>query len=239
MDNTYKSYLQSLHLWIHDMEATLQRGLQFVITSEAVNGTRQLINAIASCIQKDYPFYANELYVIADVLFLQAPNPLVPIALNSTAYGELVLIEKHLRLEPINMQFWNYIHPRICKVSRSLYADGHFSSAAKNAMIEVETRLRELFRELKPNATEPPKIGEIIGALLTENGVYHFVDTATTSGKDYRRGIQAMFEGAFAAYRNPALHKNLNSSQQRTIEQIVLASQLMYVLDNDSKLASI
>lgn len=232
MDNTHKSYLQSLHLWIHDTEAALQRGFQLVISNDTMNGTRQLITAIANCIQNDYPFYANELYQIADVLFLQSPNPLIPIAINSTAYGELVLIEKHLSAEPINVQFWSYIHPRICDVARSLYVDGHFSSAAKNAMVEVEARLRELFRELKPNTKEPAKVGDIIGALLTEGGAYHFVDTSTTSGKDFRRGIQAMFEGALAAYRNPASHKNLNRSQQRTIEQIVLASQLMYVLDN-------
>lgn len=232
MDTAYKSYLQSLHLWIHDMEVALQRGSQLVITNDAINGTRQLITAIAGCIQSDYPFYANELYLIANVLFLQSSNPLVPIAINSTAYGELVLIEKHLSAEPINMQFWSYIHPRICGVSLSLYADGHFSSASKNAMIELETRLRELFRELKPTAKEPAKVGEIMGALLSEDGAYRFVDTSTQSGKDYRRGVYAIFEGAFAAYRNPASHENLNHSQQRAIEQIVLASQLMYILDN-------
>ncbi len=231
MDTTYKSHLQSLHLWIHDMEAALQRGLQFVITNETVNGTRQLIKTLASYIQNDYPFYANELHVIANVLFLRSPNPMLPIAMNSTAYGELVLIEKHLSSEPINMQFWSHVHPRICNVSRSLYADGHFSSAAKNAMVEVEERLRELFRELKPNAKEPAKVGEVIGALLTEDGAYHFVDTSTTSGKNYRRGIQAMFEGALTAYRNPESHKNLPHSQRESLEEIVLASQLMYVLD--------
>lgn len=234
MDITYKSYLQSLHLWIHDMESTLQRGLQFVITDEAVIGTRQLINAIAGCIQDDYPFFASELYLIANVLFLQSPNPLIPITLNSTAYGELALIEKQLSAEPINMQFWSYVHPRICNVSRSLYADGHFSSAAKNAMVEVESRLRELFRTLKPNAKEPAKVGDVIGALLTEDGAYHFIDTTTTSGKDYRRGIQAMFEGALAAYRNPKSHENLPHSKRESFEEIVLASQLMYVLDAES-----
>ena len=57
-------------------------------------------------------------------------------------------------------------------------------------MKEVETRLRELFIEFKPGEAEPSKIGNIIGALLSENGAYQFVDISTPSGKDYRRGIQ-------------------------------------------------
>ena len=44
---------------------------------------------------------------------------------------------------------------------------------------------------------------------LSENGAFKFCDTTTTSGRDYRRGIQSLFEGIMAAYRNPAAHANL------------------------------
>lgn len=228
MDASYKGYLQSLNMWVHDIEAALQRSRRFIITKDAINGTRQLISAIAGCIVADYPFYANELAIISDVLFVEWNGE---ITLNSTAYGELVLIEKQLSSEPINMQFWSHIHPRVRNISFSLYADGHFASAAEKAVKEVEDRLRELFRELKPNSVEPSKVGDIIGALLSENGAYHFADTTTVSGKDYRRGMQSIFEGALAAYRNPESHKNLPRSQRESLEEIVLASQLMYVLD--------
>lgn len=77
----------------------------------------------------------------------------------------------------------------------------------------------------------PAKVGDIIGALLTENGAYYFADLSTVSGKDYYRGIHALFEGIFAAYRNPSSHKNIPCTKREAMEQIVLASQLMYVLD--------
>ena len=96
----------------------------------------------------------------------------------------------------------------------------------------METRLRELFVELKPSATVPAKVGDLIGALLIENGAYHFCDTSTQSGKDYRRGIQSLFEGGMAAYRNPSAHENQTLSKDKALEQIMLASQLMKVLDN-------
>ena len=53
----------------------------------------------------------------------------------------------------------------------------------------MESRLREKFSELKPGAAVPPKIGDVIGALMSEKCAFNFCDTTTTSGRDYRRGI--------------------------------------------------
>ena len=120
---------------------------------------------------------------------------------------------------------------RDVNVSRELFVDGHCSAAAEKAIKEVESRLREKFSELKPGAAVPSKIGDVIGALMSENGAFKFCDTTTTSGRDYRRGIQSLFEGIMAAYRNPAAHANLQYEKREAMEQIMLASQLMYVLD--------
>ena len=151
--------------------------------------------------------------------------------LNQAAFGELVIIIRHIEAEPVVVQFWSAIHPRIVNVSHELYADGHCSTAAEKAVKEVESRLREKFSELKPNAAVPSKIGDVIGALISENGAFKFCDTTTTSGRDYRRGIHSLFEGIMAAYRNPAAHANLQYEKREAMEQIMLASQLMYVLD--------
>ena len=91
--------------------------------------------------------------------------------------------------------------------------------------------MREKFAELKPGTSVPSKVGDIIGALLRDNGVFKFCDTSTTSGKNYRRGIQSLFEGTMAAYRNPSAHANLQYDRREALEQIMLASQLMFVLD--------
>lgn len=104
-------------------------------------------------------------------------------------------------------------------------------SSLEKAMKELETRLRELFQQLKPDAGIPAKIGDVIGTLLGDNGAFCFYDTSTTSGKDQRRGVKSLFDGVFAAYRNPAAHANLLYTKREAIEQIMLASQLMYILD--------
>jgi uncharacterized protein (TIGR02391 family) len=124
------------------------------------------------------------------------------------------------------------IHPRIVGIAKEEYLDGHYVSAVNRCFVEIETRLRELFKNLKPGVTVPGKVGDLIGALLSEEGAYHFCDTSTQSGRDYRKGIKLLFEGSMAAYRNPSSHENLELSKEEAMEQIVLASQLMKVLDN-------
>ena len=228
MNLPYQNELYELQKWIDSTNANLQ--VQFSHTPHEIHLVHQWINAIATRIQPDYPFYASTLPRIASILF-QATG-IGAATLNYVAFGELVIIIRHITSEPIAIQFWSEIHPRIINVSHSLYLDGHWSAAAEKAVKEVEVRLREKFTELRPGAAVPSKIGDIIGALISENGAFKFCDTTTPSGKDYRRGIQFLFEGIMAAYRNPAAHANLQYSKREALEQIMLASQLLFVLDN-------
>lgn len=227
----YENELYELRKWLDNTNATLN--MQYIHSPLEIQRVLQWIDAIARGIQTDYPFYAAELPKIANILFRQ--NEWNAIFLNPAAFGELVIIIRHIETAPVVVQFWSEIHPRIVNVSRELYVDGHCSVAAEKAVKEVEARLREKFSELKTDVTVPSKIGDVIGALISENGAFKFCDTTTTSGKDYRRGIQSLFEGIMAAYRNPAAHANLQYEKREAMEQIMLASQLMYVLDKSSQ----
>ena len=220
----YENALYELRKWIDLTNANLN--MQFLHLPYEI---QQWIRAIAMGIQSDYPFYAAALPRIANILFQS--NGMGAVFVNPVAFGELVIIIRHIGAEPAVVQFWSEVHPRIVNVSRELYMDGHCSTAAEKAVKEVESRLREKFTELKPDATAPAKIGDVIGALISENGAFKFCDTTTASGKDYRRGIYSLFEGIMAAYRNPAAHANLQYEKREALEQIMLASQLMYVLD--------
>ena len=139
-------------------------------------------------------------------------------------------IIKHIRAETINQRVWQDIHPNISRVSKDLFCDGHFAAAAEIAIKEVETQMRILFKQYNPTAVDPKDAASLIGALLSENGLHKFCDTSNTSGRNYRKGIQQIFEGAFSAYRNPTMHQNLPYTQREALEQITLASQMMYIL---------
>lgn len=229
MKTTYENELRSLRSWISNVNNELLFGRPAVIDSVSADNTCYQIKAVANGIEVEYPFYTKELKNISMNLFKNTVYGVV--SLNNAAFGELFIIIHHITQEPVDTAIWREIHPRIAEISQSLFGDGYYDSATEKAVKEVETRLRELFQELKPNAVVPAKVGDIIGALLTENGAYHFADLSTVSGKDYCRGIQFLFEGIFAAYRNPSAHKNIPCTKRESIEQIMLASQLMYILD--------
>lgn len=229
MKNTYTNEISELQRWVEYTNENLRTGFLFLFTEAEVQMVCQRIHDITMQISDEYPFYASEFPVIMRTLF--SGNTMSGFKLNPAAFGELFIITKQLVSEPINAQFWANIHPRIIRISRALFCDGHFDSAAEKAVREIETRLRELFCVLKPGTAVPTKVGDIIGALLSESGAFRFCDTSSVSGKDYRRGVKSLFEGVFTAYRNPAAHANLPCSKREAIEQITLASQLMYILD--------
>lgn len=229
MKTTYENELRNLRSWINNVNNELSFGRPAVIDPVSADNTCYQINVVANEIEEEYPFYTKELKNISTNLFKSSAYGMI--SLNSAAFGELFIIIKHIAQEPIDITFWREIHPRIAEISQSLFCDGYYDSAAEKAVKEVESRLRELFHVLKPGITVPVKVGDIIGALLSENGAYQFADLSTASGKDYRRGIYSLFEGLFAAYRNPSAHENLPCTKREAMEQIMLTSQLIYVLD--------
>lgn len=231
MKGTYENNLNKLSSWVDDTNNKLSKGEIILLDSCSANTICKQISAVANGIEEEYPFYAVQLGNIVVRLF-DYPAYGGPL-LNSMIFGELSIIVRHIVQEPVNLSFWKNIHPRIIRISKNLFCDGYYDTAAERAVKEVESRLRELFQILKPGNAVPCRVGNIIGALISEEGAYHFVDLSTPSGKDYRRGIQSLLEGIFAAYRNPAAHGNVPCTERGAIEQITLASQLMYVLDKE------
>lgn len=223
--------LEELNRWILNTDNQLRFYQSLLFQHKEVNQVINLVDKVANSVRSDYPFYASEMPQIVRNVFhqIQMGN----YAFNSAAFGELYIIVKHLHSEPQDSSVWSMIHPRIAEIAKEEYFDGHYASAANRSFVEVETRLRELFVELKSDVSVPAKVGDIIGALLSDSGAYNFCDTSTQSGKDYRKGIKLLFEGAMSAYRNPSSHENKVLAKEEAFGQIVVASQLMKVLDND------
>ena len=229
MRTPYSTTLNELIRWINNADGQLRTGLNLMHMIQEVQSVTALITALSGNIKVEYPFYAQMLPKISSVLFLNAG--MGAYRLNAAAFGQLVLIVRHVEAEPVDIRFWENVHPRVTRISRELYCNGHYDSAAEKAIKEVETCLREKFTELKPGVPAPSKIGDIIGALLSDNGIFQFCDTSTQSGKDHRKGIKLLIEGFISAYRNPSAHANLTCTKREALEQITLASQLIYILD--------
>lgn len=224
MRRNYQDSLDELWRWMNNVK---QDSYAFTITQYPQNVSNVIahIRIVADGIQVEYPYYTAALHDVTRRLF--TPYGMI----NVPTFAEACFIIQHIKNEPANSALWIEIHPRIVTVSRNEFDDQHYDSAAGKAIKEVEVRLRELFRQVKPDQKEPRAVVDCIGALLGENGALKLADCSTESGKNYTRGVKAIFEGAFAAYRNPQMHGNIPYTRRESFEQIVLASQMMYVLD--------
>lgn len=232
MKVAYERELFAIKDWIQRTNVQLSTGALPAFLQNDCWKIKNDLQTISTNIQYEYLFYSRELLEIKDRLFSSPQPPYGMMLLNSAAFGELFIIIKHISSEPTNTRFWQDIHPRIIAVSKNLFCDGHFAAACESAIKEVETRMRELFKEGKPHSTIPKDAAGLIGALLSDNGFYQFCDTSEISGANFRKGVRSIFEGAFMAYRNPSMHANLTCSQRESFERIVLASQMMNILTN-------
>ena len=218
----YEQELHVLQNWMNDVNRFYFQNPQ-PVSSAVIIDIRNSINILADKIGNGNPFYANKLKEIWRSLF--SPNAQGYYYINNFAYGQLLLIIENISNEPSLFCFWSEIHPRICKVAYSLFADGHYSNASDSAVKEIEVRLKEKYHELKPDTVCPSSTSSVIGALFSDKGSFKFCDGSNESGKNYRRGIHELFEGIITAYRNPSAHGNLQYSKREAIERIMLASQ--------------
>lgn len=230
MKVAYKGQLDAIDQWLRDINNKLTMGISPTFLLNDCQKMQTDLREVAKKIKHEYPFYSQTLPGIGDNLFRPDPFSYGLMALNVAAFGELFIIVQHLVREPVDMRFWQDIHPRIIEVSKELFCDGHFAAASESAIKEVETRMRELFKEEKPNSPIPKDAAGLIGALLSDNGFYQFCDTSEISRANFRKGVKSIFEGAFMAYRNPSMHANLTCSQREAFERIVQASQMMGIL---------
>ena len=106
----YQNELYELRKWIDNTNANLSLQLQFFRTQQEIQIVKQLIITIAAEIQVEYQFYVYILPQIASILF--QVNNMGTATLNPAAFGELVVIIRHIDAEPFSMRFWTAIHAR-------------------------------------------------------------------------------------------------------------------------------
>lgn len=223
--------LENLLAWVKRMDMAVAENKFVPLAQTEVENLRKLILIVANGMQYAHPQCEAHLKRIEQNLFY-LPD-VYGYRINLCLFGQLFLIVHHVN-EQLQDGFWCNIHPRIIGVAQAEYVDGYFDSAAEKALREVETYLRELFSQHYSGQGEPKEIATIKDRLLNDDTVYEF-DRQTPSGKNYFEGVKALFDNAFKAYRNPASHRNIPISQREASERIMLASQLMYVLDEKKK----
>jgi uncharacterized protein (TIGR02391 family) len=113
------------------------------------------------------------------------------------------------------------LHPRIAKSCEKLFSDGHYPSAALEAMKQVELALKE-------KSGEKNKFGiQLITKLLGEG---KSVKLKMPFGEEMQKQTEDYFKGTFSFYRNYAAHDGSKFNQITCLRSLVVASELLELI---------
>ena len=72
-----------------------------------------------------------------------------------------------------------------------------------------------------------------MNTVFSENKpIIEICDRSNQSGRDTQKGFMQMISGAFSAIRNPKSHSNFQISEEDAVRKLMLASMLMYKIDD-------
>lgn len=202
--------------------------LNIPIINNDVIFIRNRLILISNNIKNIYPDLSSELFRLKDMLFYNGAfiQPIV--------FGEIIAILRHLnyvKFEGDN--FWNIIHPQIVNASQKLFESGNFVNAACDAFIEINSKVKKIYKYIKPNEIKIPDGDSLMTTVFSVNKpLLTFCDINSETGLNVQRGYMQLLQGAMAALRNPKCHDNFSITKEDSIRRLMLASMLMYAIDD-------
>lgn len=191
------------------------------------NEITERIKMVSDSIQKEFPYFSNRLDSLLNNLFQNNFNGLY---MNSYKFGQVY--EIFLTLSNINnFDFWSLIHPRIAKVSKSLYLDGHCADASLKAFVAINQRMKEIHKIQCPQEDELDGVSLMNTMFSDKNPKIEICDCNTETGKNIQMGTRFMLAGAMSALRNPQSHAIIDLSPEEAMRRLMFASMLMFKID--------
>lgn len=129
--------------------------------------------------------------------------------------------------------FWEYIHPNIIDASQKLFIDKHYHKSVLAAYIQIEVRLKEIWKKNKPQEKELDG-AKLMGAVFSNNEpcFLEFQSREDENGKNVQIGFMQIFTGVMTGIRNLPAHGNVDIPRDDAIRKLILASLLMYKVDD-------
>jgi uncharacterized protein (TIGR02391 family) len=123
------------------------------------------------------------------------------------------------------------LHPKITKVSKKLFADGHYAQAILEAFKAVNNAVKK-----KSGITN--KDGQALMAIVfnEERPIIKLNSLKTQSYKDEQMGFKLLYMGAMTGIRNPKAHDHVTQiDPSRTLKYLAFASLLMEKIDEGTR----
>lgn len=122
------------------------------------------------------------------------------------------------------------IHPKIEKVAKSLFDNGHYAQATFEAYKYVDKQV-QILSGLNESGSKL-----MMQAFNETSPIIKLTDLSNTSEKDEQQGYKFIFSGAVLALRNPRGHEyEIRETPDQCLDHLGLASLLMRRLDNAKK----
>lgn len=134
---------------------------------------------------------------------------------------------KSQQVQPFD--FWQLVHPEIKRVSESRYLSNHFADAVEAAYKEINSVVKKIHKN-KTNA-ELDGSSLMKSAFSIQSPSIIIDDLLTDTGKSMQVGYMEIFSGSMTGIRNPKAHANLVITNVEAQRFLVMASLLMYRID--------
>ncbi len=217
--------VKTLHEWVNSMSIKPDLS-QRVFHLQGINEIKNGIIKLSESIARAEPYFSKDLFRLKDILFIGAK-------LNIIALGELLAIVNYLNNKCDNPQedVWTIIHPMIIKSSKKLYLDGHYANAACDAFIEINSRVKKIFKKVRPGEKIPDGVSVMTCLFSANEPIIEFCDRTNDTGQNTQMGYMQMLAGSMSALRNPKSHENIGLDKDEAFRRLIFASMLMCKID--------
>lgn len=224
---------------INDLSIQLESLSRYNITkpipANVVLNSREGITSLSQQVSDMNPSLSIHLIDLKNALFTEM---LGCFYINPVVYGQTLEVvgfaERQILVasQKNGKSLCRLLHPDIQRVSEKLYQDGSYAEAACNAFIEINSRIKDLYRRRCPNTENIPDGQPLMNKAFSDNNpVLEAGDRTTQTGRDIHAGTRFLFAGAMAAFRNPKSHENIELEKDNAMRQLVFASMLMFKID--------
>lgn len=138
-------------------------------------------------------------------------------------------IEKIKPSETDDYDIWRLIHPSISELAKPRMMNNFYADAVESAFKHVNTRVKDIVEAQTGEELDGASL--MRKAFSPNNPIINIGAGSSHSGGDIQKGYMDIFAGAMTGIRNPKAHGNETISKEDAYRKLILASMLMYKID--------
>jgi len=165
-------------------------------------------------------------------LEIKLENEIFENALNKIKVEHEKRISKEDKQRPDALNaFWDLLHPKVVKVSKSRFETNHFADSVEAALKEVNNIVKIIVKQRTGKEYDGADL--MYKAFSLQKPIIELDDLSTETGKNIQKGYMQIFAGSMIGIRNPKAHENITIDDKRAIHFLFLASLLMFKVDEE------